>query len=62
MKRRELIRHIESEGACFLREGANHTVYLNPASRKTSTVPRHVEVQDYLARKICKDLGILPPK
>ena len=44
------------------REGANHTVYYNLASKKTSAVPRHVEVQDHLARKICKDLGISPPK
>ncbi len=62
MKRRELVRHIESEGGHFLREGAKHSVFHNPTSKKTSTVPRHTEVQDHLARKICKDLGIPPPK
>jgi predicted RNA binding protein YcfA (HicA-like mRNA interferase family) len=62
MKRRELIRHIESEGCYLLREGANHSVYHNPASKKNSSVPRHAEVNEYLARKICKDLGIPPPR
>ncbi len=28
---------------------------------KTSAVPRHTEINDDLARKICKDLGVPPP-
>jgi mRNA interferase HicA len=35
-------------------------VYVNRAVRKTSTVPRHREINDYLARKICKDLDVPP--
>ena len=31
---------------------------LGKVNRLTSTVPRHSEIHDYLARKICKDLGI----
>lgn len=58
MKRRELLKHLRSHGGELLREGANHSVGWNPASRRTSTVPRHAEVFDQLARKICKDLGI----
>jgi len=61
MKRRDLIRHLERSGCRFLREGANHTVYLNLTSRKCSTVPRHREVIDFTARKICKDLEIPQP-
>jgi mRNA interferase HicA len=45
----------------MLREGGNHTVYINPVARKVSTVPRHREVNDDLARKICKDLAIPRP-
>lgn len=30
MKRRDLIRHLEHHGCEFLREGGNHTVYVNP--------------------------------
>ncbi|MFQ5745101.1 MAG: type II toxin-antitoxin system HicA family toxin [Acidobacteriota bacterium] len=58
MKRRDLIRHLEAHGCEFLREGGNHTVYVNRTARKVSTVPRHREINEDLARKICKDLGV----
>ncbi len=58
MKRRDLISHLESHGCEFLREGANHSVYVNQRARKTSTVPRHREVDEFLARKICRDLEV----
>ncbi|KAB2833423.1 MAG: type II toxin-antitoxin system HicA family toxin [Candidatus Brocadia sp.] len=61
MKRRDLIRHLETQGCEFLREGGNHTVYVNRALKKISTVPRHKEVNDFLVYKICKDLGIPKP-
>ncbi len=61
MKRRDLIRHLETQGCEFLREGGNHTVYANRALKKTSAVPRHKEVNDFLVYKICKDLGIPKP-
>jgi mRNA interferase HicA len=52
MKRRDLVRHLEQYGCELLREGGNHSVYVNRAKQKTSTVPRHREINDYLARKI----------
>ena len=58
MKRLDLIRHLEQQGCTFLREGSQHSVYVNRAKRKSSTVPRHREINDLLARKICKDLEI----
>jgi mRNA interferase HicA len=61
MKRVDLVRHLDAKGCQLLREGANHTVYVNRAGRKSSTVPRHREVNDLLAQKICKDLGIPSP-
>ncbi|HEX9453366.1 MAG TPA: type II toxin-antitoxin system HicA family toxin [Candidatus Binatia bacterium] len=61
MKRVDLLRHLERHGAEFLREGSNHSVYVNRKSGRVSTVPRHREVNDYLARKICKDLEIPNP-
>jgi hypothetical protein len=45
----------------LLREGANHSIFVNRAAGKTSAVPRHTEINDDLARKICKDLGVPPP-
>ncbi|MGH7813085.1 MAG: type II toxin-antitoxin system HicA family toxin [Candidatus Binataceae bacterium] len=58
MKRRDLIRHLERHGCEFFREGGNHTIYINRLLRLTSSVPRHREVNDFLARKICRDLGV----
>ena len=61
MKRIDLIRHLERHGCEFLREGNNHSVYINRAERKSSSVPRHREVNDFLGRKICTDLQIPKP-
>jgi mRNA interferase HicA len=61
MKRADLVRHLEAHGCQLLREGSNHTVYVNRAARRTSTVPRHREIDDFLAQKICKDLAVPQP-
>ena len=58
MRRRDLIEHLVAHGCEFLREGGNHTIYVNRAARKSSSVPRHREINEYLARKICRDLQI----
>jgi mRNA interferase HicA len=58
LKRRDLVRHLEAHGCELLREGANHSVYVNRSARKTSTVPRHREINDLLARKIYRDLEV----
>lgn len=61
MKRKDLIRHLTNHGCEFLREGGNHSLYVNPANGQVSAVPRHREINDFLARKICRDLGIPAP-
>ncbi len=58
MKRLDLIRHLERNGCALLREGGRHSVYVNRITRKSSTIPRHRDINDYLARKICKDLDV----
>jgi predicted RNA binding protein YcfA (HicA-like mRNA interferase family) len=60
VKRRALVRHLEAHGCELLREGGNHSIYVNRSTGKTSAVPRHSEINDDLARKICRDLGIPP--
>lgn len=62
MKRLDLLRHLEEHGCQFAREGANHTVYINPVARKVTAIPRHREINELLAIKICKDLEIPRPK
>ncbi len=56
-----LVRHLERHGCVLEREGARHSVFRNPSSRKASTIPRHREINDFLARKICRDLEIAEP-
>ncbi len=61
MKHRDLVRHLEQNGCEFFREGGKHTVFVNRTTGKSSTVPRHRELNDYLVKKICKDLEISAP-
>lgn len=61
MKRLDLIRHLERLGCQLLREGGSHSVYVNRVAGKATTVPRHREINDFVARKICKDLEIQTP-
>jgi predicted RNA binding protein YcfA (HicA-like mRNA interferase family) len=61
VKRRDLIRHLEHHGCQLLREGGNHSIYVNRKARRTSSVPRHHEINNDLARKICKDLEVQYP-
>lgn len=61
MKRRELLRHLQAHGCRLFREGKRHSIYWNPIERRTSSVPRHAEVDEFLAKKICRDLAISEP-
>jgi len=61
MKRVALLRHLDANGCVFVREGSKHSVYMNPENDFMSTLPRHTEIDSFLARKICKDLGIPLP-
>jgi len=57
MKRKELIKIIEGVGCVLLRRGAKHDIYHNPVTGATQPVPRHQEINDYLARKVIRDLS-----
>jgi mRNA interferase HicA len=59
MKREELIRHLRRHGCALLREGRRHSWWHNPNENTHSAAPRHTEIDDDLARKICRDLGPL---
>jgi mRNA interferase HicA len=61
VKRHELVTHLKAQGCKFVREGARHSWWGNPQNNRRSAVPRHNEISDYLARKICRDLGIMEP-
>jgi mRNA interferase HicA len=61
VKRVDLIRHLEAHGCRLLREGARHSVYVNTSAGKAATLPRHREINDFLVRKVCRDLQIDQP-
>ena len=48
--------------ANYLREGGRHSKWKNRHSGEMTAVPRHREIKEFMARKICKDLGIIEPK
>ena len=58
MKRNDLVRHLSAHGCQLLREGGRHSIFWNPANRKTSAVPRHSEIVEPVVNRVCKDLGI----
>ncbi|MGH8534389.1 MAG: type II toxin-antitoxin system HicA family toxin [Gammaproteobacteria bacterium] len=62
MKRLDLIRHLEVHGCESLREGRKHSVYVNRKARRSTTVPRHREINNFLGRTICRDLEIPAPR
>jgi len=62
MKRTALLRHLRKHGCHLKREGRSHSLWTNPANGNIEAVPRHVEISDNLARKICKGLDVPDPK
>lgn len=52
MKLRDLVAHLREHGAELLREGGNHSIYVHRGSRKSTSVPRHREINDYLCQGI----------
>jgi mRNA interferase HicA len=60
VKRHELIGHLQRRGCRPEREGARHSIYANPVTGAKVPVPRHSEIDDRLAVKICRQLGVQP--
>ena len=57
MKRRDLVAGLERSGCTLLRHGAKHDIYHQPKSGKSEPVPRHREINEFLAKKILKALA-----
>ena len=54
MKRKDLIRQLESSGCVLVRHGGKHDWYHNPVTKVSQSVPRHAEINEYLANRILK--------
>ena len=57
MKRKDLIQKITQDGAILIRHGGNHDWYRNPITGMSQAVPRHREVNEYLAKSIIRKLS-----
>jgi mRNA interferase HicA len=58
MKRSEFLKHLRKNNCSLLREGSNHSIYVNEINKKQSAIGRHSELSDLLCKKICKQLDI----
>ena len=58
MKRNNLLKHLRFNGCYLKREGTSHSLWCNPQTGHSEAVPRHTEIPNRLAKKICKALSI----
>jgi len=61
VKRRDLLRHLSEHGCLFVREGGEHSIWENPANGRRTAVPRHREIPEFTAARICRQLDVPPP-
>ena len=60
MKRRDLVAELERLGCVLLRHGGKHDIYHQPKAGRSEPVPRHREINEFLAKKILRSLS--PPE
>jgi hypothetical protein len=58
MKRGDLIRHLKEFGCILKREGAGHSLWINPKTGEMEAIPRHNEIKNQLTKKICRGLSV----
>lgn len=58
MKRHSLLRHLRKNGCYLKREGRSHSLWCNPQNGRVEAVPRHIEIPNKLAKKICNRLSV----
>src|SRR5437016_8090927 len=61
MKREGLLRHLRRHGCVLRREGKEHSLWENPQTGHAEAVPRHAEIANLLAKRICRKLSIPDP-
>ena len=58
MKRNALLKHLRRYGCHLKREGRSHSLWTNPLTGHVEAIPRHVEISNKLAQKICRNLSV----
>jgi predicted RNA binding protein YcfA (HicA-like mRNA interferase family) len=58
MKTNVLLKHLKNHNCILLREGGNHSIWINMDNKLQTSVPRHPNINEITAKKICKQLNI----
>lgn len=58
MKRSELLQRLRQYSCYLKREGSEHSLWCNRNTGAIEAVPRHSEISNQLARKICRNLSV----
>lgn len=58
MKRNALLRHLRRFGCYLKREGSAHSIWCNRETGEIQAIPRHGEIPNRLADRICKALSV----
>jgi len=61
MKRRDFLRYLLQPGCRLVREGGEHSIWENSVTHSCASIPRHREIPEFTASRICKHLGIPVP-
>lgn len=59
MKRKLLEKKLRMAGCYMKREGASHSLWINPENGHIEAIPRHADIKEPLAKKILKNLHAL---
>jgi mRNA interferase HicA len=59
VKRHQLLDHLQRHGCRLHREGGRHSIFMNSATGAKAPIPRHSEIDNRLAAKICQQLGVV---
>lgn len=51
------VKKLEESGCVFIRHGGKHDWYQNPKTKVAQPVPRHNEINEFLAKSIIKNLS-----
>ena len=57
MKRIDLIKALEKQGCVLVRRGKKHDIYQHPNTGLSQPVPRHQEINEFLAKRIIRELS-----
>jgi mRNA interferase HicA len=60
-EKRAATTHLRTNGCVLRREGKGHSLWENPQTGHAEAIPRHTEIANLLAKRICRKLAIPDP-